>query len=718
MSPSARRSSSLAIATESNESPHVAVASASAPSQIRVAVIIPTYKQPLLLEEALECALRQENAPPYAIVLVNDGCPLQETHRVAQLYAQTYPDHIHYLRKGNGGLSAARNTGIDYALQLFPALEAVYFLDSDNRLQPYALNQYYRHLMRASASVGWAYPNIHKFGIPSYCDTSAPYSALEHRVRNISEAGSMVHRRMLDAGVRFDENMKLGYEDWEFWLQGQEKGFGGLHVPNSGFLYRYRPESMVSGSIRHHAKIMDYIFQKHASLFSPQELLRREAEEAPRYGVWITDTDTALRFTDEDKPISGNHAAFLRSLLEEAAQPCYGKNPGYIMMLPNAVWERLRQLPVSLSAVFWQMEILAAQHLAACLTLESDNQDGSVAMRTIHRLPCDTKDELPLSQAHAIMISTRQLWRSIALLESNPSSNLTTNALITPHCPLSLGQATIGVSALQGAPLPAADLARELVKLLTDWKREECALNVAALRAVQTDIHRTRVATPFDYFNPAYQVTSCFPAVSKPGQQAFAIALPAVRSGLLPGLIPLAEACRAQGWDAHIFLIGKERVRLELPDNHPYARIHLLTERLLPSGKLPKEVPSYFGAPPLARFPLEQSWTLATFLAFAAVINIDVPQLDDVAGALRKSGARVAHLTLDNEVSEATLSRLSAYEPAYQRITVMTPDAIAQLQALGIAESRLQLFSTCADAKEQDNAPGWRDLLHWITGDL
>lgn len=106
--------------------------------QPRVAVIIPVFKHSGLLAEAIESVLAQKASFPIAIVIVNDGCPFPETEQVGQAYAMAH-DNVFYLRKANGGLSSARNFGIDFVTRTFPGFEAIYLLDADNRITPSAL---------------------------------------------------------------------------------------------------------------------------------------------------------------------------------------------------------------------------------------------------------------------------------------------------------------------------------------------------------------------------------------------------------------------------------------------------------------------------------------------------------------------------------------------------------------------------------------------------
>ncbi len=50
--------------------------------------------------------------------------------------------------------------------------------------------------------------------------------------------------------MRFDETMREGFEDWDFWLQAIAAGFVGRHLPRAGFQYRKRMESMLAESER------------------------------------------------------------------------------------------------------------------------------------------------------------------------------------------------------------------------------------------------------------------------------------------------------------------------------------------------------------------------------------------------------------------------------------------------------------------------------------
>ncbi|MDE1149671.1 MAG: glycosyltransferase family 4 protein, partial [Azospirillaceae bacterium] len=111
-------------------------------------------------------------------------------------------------------------------------------------------------------------------------------------------AGSLVSTAVFRAGVRFDEDMRLGYEDWDFFLQAAGAGFRGRHCAGLTLKYRKRAESMLSDSSRDDAVIRSYLLRKHVRLFQPRNLVALEQREAPRYAIFLTDQSTVILTTD------------------------------------------------------------------------------------------------------------------------------------------------------------------------------------------------------------------------------------------------------------------------------------------------------------------------------------------------------------------------------------------------------------------------------------
>lgn len=91
-----------------------------------LSVIIPVYKVEQTLDRCVESVLRQD-VPDMEIILVDDGSP-DTCHQMCDAWAEK-DRRIKVIHKQNGGLSDARNAGIDVAKGDF-----ITFVDSDDYL--------------------------------------------------------------------------------------------------------------------------------------------------------------------------------------------------------------------------------------------------------------------------------------------------------------------------------------------------------------------------------------------------------------------------------------------------------------------------------------------------------------------------------------------------------------------------------------------------------
>lgn len=99
----------------------------------KLSVIVPVYKVEQYLHKCVESLLCQDlSLEEYEIILVDDGSP-DRCGAICDEYAAGHP-HIKVIHRPNGGLSAARNTGIEVAQGQY-----VQFVDSDDYLEPNVL---------------------------------------------------------------------------------------------------------------------------------------------------------------------------------------------------------------------------------------------------------------------------------------------------------------------------------------------------------------------------------------------------------------------------------------------------------------------------------------------------------------------------------------------------------------------------------------------------
>jgi succinoglycan biosynthesis protein ExoW len=95
----------------------------------KVAAIIPFYQTDSdILRRSITSALKQQGVAPFEIVVVDDGSPVKARTDIKNLL-EAHPERIRIIEKSNGGVGAARNTGLD---SLASDIEYVAFLDSDD----------------------------------------------------------------------------------------------------------------------------------------------------------------------------------------------------------------------------------------------------------------------------------------------------------------------------------------------------------------------------------------------------------------------------------------------------------------------------------------------------------------------------------------------------------------------------------------------------------
>ena len=114
----------------------------------QITVIVPVYRVEGCLRQCVDSILAQ-SFRDFELVLVDDGSP-DGSGALCDSYAQS-DSRVVVLHRENGGLSAARNTGIDWAMANSQS-QWLHFVDSDDWLHPHALQR----LLEANLELGTA----------------------------------------------------------------------------------------------------------------------------------------------------------------------------------------------------------------------------------------------------------------------------------------------------------------------------------------------------------------------------------------------------------------------------------------------------------------------------------------------------------------------------------------------------------------------------------
>ena len=649
-----------------------------------VAVVLPVFKHSVLFDEAVRSALVQQAEFDFKIVIVNDGCPFDDTHQSALEHAGAHPDRIVYLRQPNGGLSAARNRGIDFALATWPGIQAIYLLDADNRLYPQALQRAWDTL-DGDPLAGWAYPDVDMFGTELNVCTGGAYSVLKHLFENYCEAGSLVRADVFRGGVRFDESMKLGFEDWDFWLQAVEAGWVGRHVPAMGLQYRKRPESMLSNSERDRGEILSYMRRKHKALYNRAAVLGLEQREAPRYGIFFGNANEVLLTTDPlDVGETLRWQDFIDRFMQSWAEPQHAYCPNFLVFTTSEFLFALDDLKI-LHWALWRLEdALHGGASIAGVTLEAGDTPGRLRIETA---PAGTRQD-QLRQAKLIMMPRKVLQDSIADGSANWLSSIAHPPPPPPPGPRGGpapppqprgGGGGGAVSILLRAFFEARDLhhaGHQYGK--SRWRPVE-SIPRSDLYFAAREILKVRTLVPF--------------VPKSPDDRHIGFLLPLVSFGGVEKVaLNLARAIAAQGWRPHLFVMAATQV-----DGIDELRQVFETVNFLDDGDCGRYDPStrYFGTGFSSWVRQgDQRRALGLLMAMDAVVNCHSVEAHALMAELRRAGVvTFAHLHLVDrgKYGEPTgiPYQVIAYEHSYQGILAISQQLYDWCRAMGVPEGKL-----------------------------
>lgn len=220
-----------------------------------VSIIIPCYNQAQYLNETIQCVFDQ-NYENWECIIVNDGSP-DNTLEIAQKWCSK-DTRFKYFYKDNGGLSSARNYGIENALGEF-----ILPLDADDKIG----STYTLLAMRAfqdEPNLKLVYCKAEKFGEESGIWDLHTFSLFNLARRNMIFCSAFFRKQEWSRVGGYDTNLIYGLEDWEFWIAILKNGGEVKCLDEIGFYYRVKSFSMAKGISESEVTFSrDYISKKH-----------------------------------------------------------------------------------------------------------------------------------------------------------------------------------------------------------------------------------------------------------------------------------------------------------------------------------------------------------------------------------------------------------------------------------------------------------------------
>lgn len=279
-----------------------------------IEAVITSYNQGYMLLEAVQSVCNQTLLPK-RIIIIDDGstdkCSLDVLNSIKNNSDLSVPITIYF--QENRGVSAARNIGINKTQS-----SMVLVLDGDDKLEAGYIENVSKLLYNNPTMViasSW----IHTFGVLDaiVCPTGGNIvSFLSH---NCCPATHILRKKFYEQCEGYDESMRLGFEDWDFFLSMLEtipEAHVGI-VEKPLIYYRTAPASANIKSMDKRLELMRYIIEKHNSSYQnniTNVLLDIEAISNARLFGWENEIIYSIR---NKQKLSGSANAFIKN-------PSYG----------------------------------------------------------------------------------------------------------------------------------------------------------------------------------------------------------------------------------------------------------------------------------------------------------------------------------------------------------------------------------------------------------
>ena len=279
-----------------------------------VEAVITSFNQKSMIYEAVH-SLCCQTIRPKRIMIVDDGSTDEiSVHILNELEAdRNIPVPLLVIRQSNNGVSAARNTGIRKT-----KAPLILVLDGDDNLEPSFIEEVSKLLCEDPSMIA-ASSWLHTFGVLDAIVRPAGGNIAAFLSHNCCPATHIFRREAWQQCGGYDETMRSGFEDWDFFLNMLETtpntSIGIVEKPLIN--YRTTPASSNIKSMEKRLGLMRYIVEKHITIYKEHitdAILDIEAISMSRLYGWESEM---IHSKLTDKSFSNSSNEFMES-------PSYG----------------------------------------------------------------------------------------------------------------------------------------------------------------------------------------------------------------------------------------------------------------------------------------------------------------------------------------------------------------------------------------------------------
>lgn len=225
-----------------------------------VSVVIPCYNDKDYIQEAVQSVLDQ-TFQDFEIIVVDDGSNQATKRKISYIKNKK----LQIITQKNQGLSTARNNGIKAS-----SAEYILILDGDDTVDTSFLEKAVA-ILEENQAIG---------AVSSYCNLFIKNHQVINKhlpkgggidnflFDNNSVSFALIRKKRWEEIGGYDEQMKSGFEDWEFWISMTKRGWEIFVIPEYLFNYRQKDKSMSKGSKMNFREAnLNYIYKKHQDVY-------------------------------------------------------------------------------------------------------------------------------------------------------------------------------------------------------------------------------------------------------------------------------------------------------------------------------------------------------------------------------------------------------------------------------------------------------------------
>lgn len=223
-----------------------------------ISVIVPVYKVEKYLDRCVE-SITNQTYKNLEIILVDDGSP-DNCSKMCDEWAQKY-SRIKVIHKENGGLSDARNAGLDVA-----AGDYISFVDSDDWISTEYIEKLYASIKKNDADISECnvyysyderYTEYNNDSAAYYDNNEAIMDAYIRLYHIKTIVWNKLYRRQLLDDIRFPKGKLHEDEFFTYLALGKASSF--VHIEDYLYYYRQRADSIMGQSQSFSVKNLDSI---------------------------------------------------------------------------------------------------------------------------------------------------------------------------------------------------------------------------------------------------------------------------------------------------------------------------------------------------------------------------------------------------------------------------------------------------------------------------